>query len=404
MVLAVAAMHRLRFLSIIAAHISRRRAIERERLSFYKRAAKLIEEGEFTTYYRMCPSAFERLCQLLAPSLQVDEKQSMRRTGVPPVSIPAQVEMAITWLGGGKYGQTRLLAGASRTYFYDCVRKVMTAICEVPGVGEITFPSDRAGINAIAAGFAGKSTSNIIQTCVGAADGCLIEIATPAATQVANVQAFFSGHKKKYGVNLLALCDSRCRFIAASAKSPGGMHDSASFQRWYFQQDLANLPDGYFIIGDAAFPLGEKVMVPFTGRHIPVEEDTYNYCTSQLRIRSEMTFGLMLNKWQIFDRKLRLHMEMLILVIRTCLHLHNFVIDQQLQQARGDADELEEWLGAQSAPRDVPQTATTTPTTTDEETEAPVDKRSADRARGEALRSALVDAIWAAGVRRGDTR
>ena len=60
------------------------------------------------------------------------------------------------------------------------------------------------------------------------------------------------------------------------------------------------LPTGTYLIGDAAYSLIERMLVPFTGsQHINASNDAYNFYLSQLQIRIEMAFELMTNKWRI---------------------------------------------------------------------------------------------------------
>eukprot|EP00918_Siedleckia_nematoides_P016364 GHVU01035194.1.p3 GENE.GHVU01035194.1~~GHVU01035194.1.p3 ORF type:complete len:146 (-),score=12.18 GHVU01035194.1:301-738(-) len=72
--------------------------------------------------------------------------------------------------------------------------------------------------------------------------------------------------------------------------------------------------------------LNEEVECPET---VEARRD-YNYCISQLRIRSEMGLGFMVNKWRIFHRPLAMSVDNVRRIIMTCFRLHNFVIDRAL--------------------------------------------------------------------------
>jgi hypothetical protein len=61
---------------------------------------------------------------------------------------------------------------------------------------------------------------------------------------------------------------------------------------------VKRLPDGYYIIGDAAYLVERKMLTPFTGGHrSDPTKDAYNFLLSQMGIRIEMSFGLLTNKW-----------------------------------------------------------------------------------------------------------
>jgi hypothetical protein len=79
--------------------------------------------------------------------------------------------------------------------------------------------------------------------------------------------------------------------------------------------------------------------VPFTGGdRQSADKDTFNYFLSQLRIRIEMAFGLLTNKWRILRKHLETNLVNSSHVLEACARLQNFVIDQDLD----DFDDEEE--------------------------------------------------------------
>jgi hypothetical protein len=89
------------------------------------------------------------------------------------------------------------------------------------------------------------------------------------------------------------------------------------------------LPLGTYIIGDAAYSVGKKMLVPFTGsQRTNPSNDAHNFYLSQLRIRIEMAFGLMTNKWRILRESLQTSLAKSAEVLKCCSRLHNFCIDQ----------------------------------------------------------------------------
>lgn len=66
------------------------------------------------------------------------------------------------------------------------------------------------------------------------------------------------------------------------------------------------LPIGKYLVGDAAYSVSEKMLVPFTeSQRNNANNDAYNFCLSQLRIWIEMAFGLMTNKWRLLQTPLQ---------------------------------------------------------------------------------------------------
>ena len=89
------------------------------------------------------------------------------------------------------------------------------------------------------------------------------------------------------------------------------------------------MPRGYYLIGDAVYSVGESMLTPFTGGHRndPLE-DAFNFFLSQLRIRIEMAFGLLTNKWRVLHAPLQTLLTHSSQVLMACAYLHNFCIDK----------------------------------------------------------------------------
>jgi DDE superfamily endonuclease len=80
--------------------------------------------------------------------------------------------------------------------------------------------------------------------------------------------AFYSGHYGVSGLNVeQAVCDKQSHFIFFGVVAPGKCGNQVAFERtplWHYIRDL---PAGYFVIGNAAYSVGESMLTPFTGRH-----------------------------------------------------------------------------------------------------------------------------------------
>ncbi|KAF1788834.1 hypothetical protein GQ600_26874 [Phytophthora cactorum] len=61
-------------------------------------------------------------------------------------------------------------------------------------------------------------------------DGC-VPLEYPEARSVV-VLHLFSGHYQRYGVNVQACADYRCRFTAMSCPAPEGRNDAVAFLQW----------------------------------------------------------------------------------------------------------------------------------------------------------------------------
>jgi len=129
----------------------------------------------------------------------------------------------------------------------------------------------------------------------------------PSPKETPNVSSYFSGHYQCYGVNVQAACDSSSRFTWISIRSPGGTGASQAFYGTSLHSLLSTLPEGYYIVADNAYTLSKSLLVPYSGndKRFP-SRDVFNFYLSQLRIKIEQAFGMMVNKWRVFKKPLQL--------------------------------------------------------------------------------------------------
>jgi hypothetical protein len=140
-----------------------------------------------------------------------------------------------------------------------------------------------------------------MQGCIEAMDGMFAKIQQPSrADSNFNPRSFHSGHYNDYRVNVQAICDACLRFLNFAVVAPGRTGDLVAYELMTIHEAIEKLPPGYYIVADAAYMLTEHVLVPFTGGDRSAsDKDTFNYYLIQLRIRIEMAFGLLTNKWRV---------------------------------------------------------------------------------------------------------
>jgi hypothetical protein len=331
----------------------KKKTLVRERIQWPIHAERLLIESEFKKYYRMSYASFEALLRIVGPNLKVDYYQSLRRSsGVPPICPAGMLQCTVSWLGGGSHHHIRIISGVSRATFYRIVYRVMNAINDSKGL-DLVFPANQSQMRSAADGFLSQTENKIIGGCIGVIDGWLCPIRVPRRTECGRVLSFFSGHYQRYGLNIQACADHLSRFTAVSINSPGGMNDALAFQRWHLSKFLQKIPDGYFVIGDNAYVQTRVVLTPYNKAQLDGRPDrhNYNFFVSQLRIRVEMAFGLLVNKWRILKRPLCVKLRNCRIVVMAAMRLHNFCISQRvlenetdsLRQIRGLIQEVRHW-------------------------------------------------------------
>ncbi len=165
----------------------------------------------------------------------------------------------------------------------------------------------------------------IMNGCVAALDGWLCRIRIPTTDEVKKVKPYFSGHYQCYGLNVQATCYADCRFTSLSVLRPGSTSDNKAFYTYHVYNLVHELPDGFFAAGHNAYLLSPTLLIPYSGQDKrDKSKDAFDFYLSQLRIRIEQGFGLLVTKWRIFKKPLEVSFWQTTLLIEACFHLHNF--------------------------------------------------------------------------------
>lgn len=200
--------------------------------------------------------------------------------------------------------------------------------------------------------------------CLGALDGRHMALKKPPHSG-----SMFYNYKKFFSMVLLGICDAYKRFIffnvghygkeclkintQASTSIlfnkqhlAGSFNDASIFMSTDLYRDMQeeklNIPEPtvlngtdttmpYFFVGDNIFALHKHLMKPYPkSDYMTREQQIYNYRISRARITIVCTFGILVNRWKIFDRPLGCSLKTAEKVIIATVLLHNFLITQNL--------------------------------------------------------------------------
>ncbi len=288
-----------------------------------------LDDGMFEREYRMSYTSFCKLFDLLVDGL----RSSPRNPRVDVILPKTKLLMTIRFLAGASYIDIVRIHGVSRQSVFKHVKKVINLIADNEHIGAVEWPETPEACDEFALQWAGKSGPSAFrglhQTCIGALDGALIETKSPTKKETKRPNDYRSGHKKQIGLNVQAICDAKLRFMSLSCRCPGKTNDWMAYLRATMSTQIDNLPPLYYIVGDAAYVTSEHLLVPYPGTNLDQREDAYNFYLSQLMIRIEQAFALLVGRWGIFWRPLQvpLHHQPT-LILATC-KLHNFCIDER---------------------------------------------------------------------------
>jgi hypothetical protein len=188
-----------------------------------------------------------------------------------------------------------------------------------------------------------KKKSEIgIACCIKAIDGILIWIHKPTEANCKDMGVgpvkFFCGRKKKYGLNMQAICDSKRRFLWVDIRFPGATSDYFAFEQTELFEKLQTdgfLRAGLCIFGDAAYVNAPYMCVPY--RNVAGSDgskDAYNFFQSQLRINIECAFGMLVHRFGILRKPFPVNVSVgkINAAVLALCKLHNFCIDSQHEE------------------------------------------------------------------------
>jgi hypothetical protein len=317
------------YMTVSSEPAERNTSIIEQRLVWDNFVGKYGARPDFERSIRMKLSSFQLLLSYIRQELLVDEaKASTRGTPIIPELC---LFCTIRYLAGGSYLDIRFLTGISVPSVYRIIWKTIFAIVASPQL-KVKFPSTDEELKQSALGFRSVSTCGCISNCVTVIDGYHLAIHTPPKKEAKNVQSFFSGHYQSYGVNIQAGCDHNCRFQFIGVGGPGVMSDRDAINESGLGELINNLPGMYCAIGDCAYVATEHLVPIFGGAQALItRNDNFNFFASQLRIRIEMAFGLMVKKWGILQRPLTHSLKHIKYIVCAIGMLHNFCINERLK-------------------------------------------------------------------------
>lgn len=150
------------------------------------------------------------------------------------------------------------------------------------------------------------------QGCIKALDGKHVTIQAPP-----NTGSMFFNYKKTFSIVLLALVDAHCNFITVNVGAYAKSSDAGVFANSNLGKALhrgsMNIPANltipntdtqvpYVIVGDEAFPLKPYLMRPYPGDKLDDRKRNFNYRLSRARRTSENTFGILTQKFRLYNR------------------------------------------------------------------------------------------------------
>ena len=149
-----------------------------------------------------------------------------------------------------------------------------------------------------------------------------------------NADAMYT-YKRRYAFVVQGVADCNVQIRNYFIMSTASIHDAAVYRK----SPLCSFPSAFFgpdefLLKDAAYPCGEHLLTPFSGRSVfsdPQIADFFNEHHGAGRVFIERAWGLLKARFQCLRCLRQQSIEYAFLVIQASLLLHNFLIEKRLE-------------------------------------------------------------------------
>lgn len=319
--------------SLLSTREGRQGNIRRERQSVLEELDSISDEL-FRRRFRLTRPEFFELLDLIRYDIEpTHPDMAVRSSGS---HIPAALKLCATlrYLAGGSYLDIAPLYRIAEGSFYNVVNETIVAINN--RLHNINFPqhaatrSDHAAQLAEMAEDFSKISRHTLSGTVGALDGVVFKMQAPTAEEAKGSSASYFQRKGYFAFGMQGMCDARLRFRMISMRCAASTHDSTAFNSSTFSAFLqaGGLPEAYHIVMDEAYPCRGQILSPWKGRSLSAAKDNMNFFISLHRQVIERAFGVLVARWGILWRPLRVKLSMVPIIITVCCKLHNICMDR----------------------------------------------------------------------------
>ena len=225
---------------------------------------RYFTDAEFKLRYRVSWDSFNTLLRILEPGLRVaNEAQAIKSRSGKPIELSTRLAVALRYFAGGCPLDLICIYKMGKTQVFRCIWLVVDAVNT--HLKNIHFPIDDADALAeLELGFRAATRGDFWRGQVGAIDGVHFKMRAPTNEDVDNPMRYYVSRKETYALLAMAICDVNRRFLWADISHTSTTHDSTAWTATELGQAIAQgeLPEPYFLNGDAAFTLGPSMITP----------------------------------------------------------------------------------------------------------------------------------------------
>ena len=283
-------------------------------------------DDRWRSFTRMDPQSFIHVLRLIQNS-PIFQNNSNR----PQASISSQLKIALYKLAqngsGSGFRPSSTQWGVSEGHIYNSTRRVVYALFQLRNrYIKWPFPEVRhheSFKNYDRAGFVGA---------VGSLDGTDIVLENKPGGEYQGEQFF--NRKKRYALDLCAVCNSDLTFTYTLTGFSNATHDSRVFsstQLYYHPEEYFS--PGQYLLADSAYSATRYLTPPYKAPAAnKAENRSFNKLLSSCRVDIEHAFGVLKGRWRsLTGLRIRItnkaQYEYACMWITACVVLHNILLE-----------------------------------------------------------------------------
>ena len=286
-----------------------------------------LTHSEFKLRYRLDIKSFNKLADMLRKDLMVkDEHHARINKWGELIAVETKLAIGLRFVAGGDPLDLKLIYDVDKSYIYRCVWRMVDALNKNIVV---TFPlRDIEALKVLEAEFRAASRQGVWSGQVGAVDGVHFPMEGPTKDDVVDPMKYYVARKGEYALLTIAVCDYARRFTFWDISQVPTTHDSLAWAASDLGKAVTagELPEPFFINGDAAFAMSPSMVTP-SGI-----DDVFDFEQSSNRMPIECAFGILVQRFPILHRPLRVKFARRAPLIAACMRLHNFCIDERISE------------------------------------------------------------------------
>ncbi|CAN7987250.1 unnamed protein product, partial [Ixodes hexagonus] len=301
-----------------------------------------LPEESFRRRYRLSKNVVWWLCD----ELREEPEVRRLRTSWTVMTVELQVLCALRFYATGAYQgsvATDETVRRDQATVSVTVRSVSIAIVRCLAIrrGWIRFSQTPSERNGVARGF---RLLGRIPGVIGCIDGTMISIIAPPKTDTTVTTAAYWCRKQFYALNVMVVCNAKCRVLCIDPRYPGSVHDSFAWQFSWLRDNFEQgrlIDDGQFLLGDSGYALEPWLVTPVPGLHSTSTAcGRFNKAHSSMRSVVERCIGLLKNRFRCLQRNRTLyyHPTVATAIITACAVLHNICLESWEPEPESDSD------------------------------------------------------------------